>query len=173
MATRVFSLNTEPHVADVGGTELRFLAEVMGDEFLDAYAEMRKVQQEESGVDIDELSAGSVESLRLVVGGLRVFLSRLMLPESAELVTAVEVARDGEVLETFGTWGEAAAYAEEHPGARPRWKFRVPDRVLLELMGWAIELYAGGKRPPTSSGGSARPSPRGGKRGTASSRSKG
>lgn len=172
MATKTFALNTKPHTADVGGTEFQFLPEVMGDEFLDAYQEMRQSHMQEKGVDVGDLEAGDVESLRVVAAGLRTFLSRLMLPESAALITRVDVIKGGEVLESFADWEAATKYAGDVAGAAAKWGFRVPDRILLELLEWVIELYAGSKRPPTSSGASARPSPKGGKRGMAPSRSK-
>ncbi|MER7135407.1 hypothetical protein ABT358_02540 [Streptomyces sp. NPDC000341] len=172
MAKKTFALNTEPHVADVGGTELLFLPEVMGDEFLDAYQEMRESHMRDKGVDVAGLEGSDVESLRAVASGLRTFLSRLMLPESAALITRVDVLKSGKVLESCEDWDEAARHAGEVPGAAAKWGLRLPDRVLLMLLEWVIELYAGGKRPPTSSGASARPSPKGGKRGMAPSRSK-
>jgi hypothetical protein len=50
---------------------------------------------------------------------------------------------------------------------------RLPDRVLIQLMEWAVELYGGGgQRPPTSSTGSVPASPPPGSRGRAVSRSK-
>lgn len=173
---KTFALNVEPHVAEIPGVaELQFLPEVMGDEFLDAYAEMREAQKRESGVDVEELRGADVEQLRKVTGGLRTFLSRLMLPESAELITRVDVVRGGEVLESFQSWAQAAEYAEgvKGGGARAVWGLRVPDRLLVQLLEWTVELYTGGRRPPTSSGGSAAPSPKGGTRSTGASRSKG
>lgn len=47
----------------------------------------------------------------------------------------------------------------------------LPDRVLGELVEWAVELY-GGERPPTSSTGSVASSPPPGTSGRAASRSK-
>ena len=169
-----FALNTEPHVAEIGADlELQFQAEVMGDEYLDAYAEFREAQQSESGVDVDELQSGDVEQLRKVTGGLRIFLARLAVPETAALLTRVDVVKGGEVLKSFQSWGEAAEHAAGIDGAKPQWGLRLPERVLLQLLEWTVELYAGGKRPPTSPGASARPSPKDGKLSTGTSRSKG
>ncbi|MFF6642292.1 hypothetical protein ACFY83_34360 [Streptomyces althioticus] len=36
---KTFALKTEPHIADIGGTELGCEPELTGDEFMDAYAE--------------------------------------------------------------------------------------------------------------------------------------
>jgi hypothetical protein len=174
---QTFALNTEPHVAEIPGLklELHFLPEIMGDEFLDAYAEMRETQQRETGVDVEDLPKGDVENLRKITTGLRTFLSRLMLPESAALILRVDVVRAGAVLESFQTWEEAEEYAAgvKGGGARPVWGLRVPDRLLLELLEWTVKLYTGGRRPPTSSGASAGPSRKGGTRSTGASRSKG
>ncbi|MFB7496095.1 hypothetical protein ACFC09_15610 [Streptomyces sp. NPDC056161] len=174
---KTFALNTEPHVAEIPGLglELQFLAEVMGDEYLDAYAEMRETQKRESGVDVEDLDAADVEQLRKVTTGLRVFLSRLMLPESAALITRVDVVEAGKTLKSFQSWEEAREHADgvEGGGAKPAWNLRLPDRTLLQLLDWTVELYTGGRRPPTSSGGSAGPSPKAGTRGTGASRSRG
>ncbi|MFE9319234.1 hypothetical protein ACFYNV_29745 [Streptomyces albidoflavus] len=172
-----FALATEPHVAELPslGLELQFLAEVMGDEYLDAYAEMRDMQKAETGVDVDDLEGADVEKVKAASSGLRVFLSRLMLPESAELITRVDVVRGGKTVNSFPSWDEAKAHAErvKGGGARPVWALRLPDRVLVELLEWTVELYTGGRRPPTSSGGSSTASRKGGTRGTGTSRSKG
>ncbi|GAA2945975.1 MULTISPECIES: hypothetical protein [Streptomyces] len=169
-----FALNTDPHVAAIGDTELLFEPEVMGDEFMDAYAEMQAAQQRDTSRDDDDRGSGSADSLRAVVGGVRQFLARLMLPESAELITRVDVVEAGKVLASFTSWAEASKHASEvGTGARPQWALRIPDRLLPQLTEWVLELYSGGKRPPTSSGASARPSPKRGTRGTAASRSKG
>ncbi len=173
---KTFALNTEPHVAEIPGVaDLEFIPEAMGDEFLDAYQEMRQTQRERTGVDVDQVRGGDVDGLRKITGGLRIFLSRLMLPDSAELITRVDVVRAGTVLESFPTWEEATEYADkEGDGARPVWGLRVPDRILVQLLDWTVELYTGsGRRPPTSSGASAARSSTGGKRSTGASRSKG
>ncbi|MCI3221988.1 hypothetical protein [Streptomyces sp. NP-1717] len=64
MATKTFAINTKPHVADVGGTELLFQPEVMGDDFMDAYAELRNKHQN-SGVDLDDLQGTDPAQLRV------------------------------------------------------------------------------------------------------------
>jgi hypothetical protein len=47
----------------------------------------------------------------------------------------------------------------------------LPNRIVMQLLEWAMEIY-GGDRPPTSSPASATTSPQAGTRGTASSRSR-
>ncbi|MFZ4266633.1 hypothetical protein [Streptomyces arboris] len=166
MATRSFALNTEPHVADVGGTQLLFEAEVMGDDFMDAYVGLRDAQQA-LGVDVDNLENVDPQAIRSISVALREFLARLMLPESAAVMTRLQVSQAGRTLETFADQAAAEAYAKTVKGeTRITYALRLPDRVLTELMEWTVELYSGGKRPPTSSSASARPSRRSGTRGT-------
>ncbi|MFF5668789.1 hypothetical protein ACFY8S_01410 [Streptomyces hygroscopicus] len=174
MATRNFALNTEPHVAQVGDIALEFQPEVMGDDFMDAYAELREAQRG-IGVDPDDLSGADPGQLRQVSRALRSFLAHLMLPESAELITRLDVVKGGETLGSFTDIEEAEAYAAavEGGGARVRDALRLPDRVLVELLEWVIELYGGGERPPMSSSASAKASPQGGRPGTGASRSRG
>jgi hypothetical protein len=176
VAKRTFALNTEPHVATVGGQELEFQPEVMGDEFMDALSELKEAQKAASGVDLDDLSTVDPDKLRGAARGLRGFLAKLMLPDSAALFTRLDVVKDGAVLESFQDQEEANAYAAEVKGggARVVDAMRLPDRILVDLMEWVTELYGGGadERPPTSSGASAKASPRAGRRGMGVSPSK-
>ncbi len=166
MAKKTFAFNTEPHIADVGGTELAFQAEVMGDDFMDAYVGLREAQRG-LGVDVDKLDELDPQALRKVSGALREFLARLMLPESAELILQLHVIQGGKILGTFPTWPAALEFTETVQGeTRVTYALRLPDHVLTELMEWVVELYSGGKRPPTSSSGSAKASRRAGTRGT-------
>ncbi|MCM1964830.1 hypothetical protein [Streptomyces sp. G1] len=135
MARKSFALNTEPHVADVGGTELQFLPEVESDQFLDAYETLQTAYRE-ARIDPDDLSTISADRLRLITGTLRGFLAAFMLPPSAETFAGM----------------------------------KLPDRILIDLMEWVMEVY--GRRPSGSSNGSATPSGSPGSRGTARSRSK-
>lgn len=166
-----FALNTEPHIAEIGGTELRFEAEVMGDEFMDAFYELRTAQQEK-GLDLADIAEAEPSAVRHSVRALRVFIARQMLPESAELFTRLDVVRDGEVLGTFGDLDEAEEFAGQHAGSRITDAFRLPTRVLVELLEWVVELYGGGDRPTMSSSASATASRRAGTRGSGSSPSK-
>lgn len=86
VATRQFSIRTEPHTAKIGNDlELHFLPEVMGDAFLDGYDHLRQVQTQ---LGSNQTDANPAE-LRKVTAALREFLSSLMLPESAERFTTV------------------------------------------------------------------------------------
>lgn len=176
MANRTFAMYTDPHVATVGGTDLEFLPEVMGDEFMDHYSELVAAQKAASGIDLDDLANLDPTKLRGATRALRAFLSRLMLPDSAALFTRLNVVQDGKVLEAFADRVDADAYAAEVEGgdARVVDAFRLPDRILVQLMEWVVELYGGGAdaRPTGSSSGSATPSRRAGRRGTGVSPSK-
>lgn len=168
MAVRDFALNTEPHIANVGETQLRFQPEVMGDEFLEAYAVMRDATKRKEGVDVAELDTSSPQALRAVTRSLRLFLAELMLPESADLLTRLDVVVGEDVVKSFNDLDEANAWAASHTGtpAKVRDALRLPDRILVQLLEWTVELYSGGKRPPTQSGDSVTPSRKGGRRGT-------
>ncbi|WP_433341743.1 hypothetical protein [Streptomyces sp. CA-253872] len=181
---KTFARNTEPHVADLGdGTELLFQPEILSDDFMDAFVEMREEEKQRTGVDVEDVSMSDVEAVRAATSGVRTFLSRLMLPESAELLLRAHVERDGKRVQlgkadrAFATFAEAKAYADSlsDKGGRARavWALRMPDRVLMEMLDWTVELYSGGRRPPTSSGASAGGSKTAGTRGTGASRSKG
>ncbi|MGY5034356.1 hypothetical protein ACWC9U_26565 [Streptomyces sp. 900116325] len=161
-------------MAEIGGIELYFEPEVMGDDFMDAYQSLIDAQKS-SGVSLDDLAGVDPGQLRNVSRALRDFLARLMLPESAEVFTRLDVVVDGTPVKSFTDTAEAEAYAAELAGARIVDGLRLPDRVLVELLEWVVELFGGGngRRPPTSSGGSAATSLPPGRRGTANSRSAG
>ncbi|MFJ7489674.1 hypothetical protein ACIQZB_00185 [Streptomyces sp. NPDC097727] len=168
-----FALHTEPHVADIGGTELLFQPEVMGDEFMDAYAELRDAQKAE-GVDLDNLGDADPSDIRKSARALRVFLARQMLPESAEQFLRLDVVKGSKVLKCFQDLDEAETYAAKQNGARIVDVLRLPTRVLVELLEWVVELYGGGgdARPTTSSSGSSTASRTAGSRLTGPSPSK-
>ncbi|MFD5788566.1 hypothetical protein ACFWH1_18330 [Streptomyces sp. NPDC127037] len=172
MARKQITLNTEPHVVEIGADELLFQPEVMGDEFVEAFTDFREAVLVANGVDLDDMDSLTPENLRSIASGMRTFLARLMLPESAELFTRVDVTgADGEVLGSFQSWADATAFVDGLSGqtGKPRWAMRLPDRVLVEIMEFVVELYGGGadQRPPTSPSASASGSRKGGRRGTA------
>lgn len=162
---KLFALHTEPHVADIGGTELHFQPEVMGDEFMDAYAELRDAQKAK-GVDMYNLAEADPKDVRRTVRALRLFLARQMLEDSADLFLRLDVVKDGETLETFRDLDQAEEYAAQHEGSRVVDGFRLPTRVIVELLEWVVELFGGGSRPTTSSAASSTPSRQAGRRGT-------
>ncbi|MGA5497695.1 hypothetical protein ACPCSP_25360 [Streptomyces cinereoruber] len=168
-----FKLNTEPHEAEIGDVTLLFTPEVMGDDFLEHYQELRGMQSM-VGVDLTDMSQLDPDKLRAVVASIRVFLARLMLPESAEVFACWDVVRDGETIGSFRDPQEAADAASGEDGATVENRsMKLPDRVLIELMEWAVELYGGGNRPTGSSSGSAQASPTAGRPGRGPSRSRG
>ncbi|WP_225846888.1 hypothetical protein [Streptomyces sp. HPF1205] len=82
MATKRFSLHTEPHVAEIGDElAFEFRPEVDGDEFLDAYDALK---ERYSGLQLAGGDLGSIETsdLREAIGAVRAFLGSLMLPGS-------------------------------------------------------------------------------------------
>lgn len=164
-----FALATEPHSAVIGDVELLFQPEVYGSEFLERYEELK---QSQTGITDSD---GEVDTARIrhITDMSRLFLARLMMPESAALFARWDVVVDGQNPRTYGDPNEAATAAEEHPGATVvNAGLRIPDRVLVELMEWATELYGGGSRPSTSSSDSATASPSPGTRGKAASPSR-
>jgi hypothetical protein len=168
VARKKITLNTEPHVVEIGDTELLFLPEVMGDEFVDAFGELKEAQKAASGIDLDDLSTLDQSMIRGAARAMRAFLARLMLPESADLFTRINVVDTaGTMLESFHDQDEAKAYAEQHKGSRTVDAFPLPDRVLVDIMEFVVQLYGAGadERPPTSSSASSKPSPKGGRRG--------
>ncbi|MER6557870.1 hypothetical protein ABT300_08895 [Streptomyces sp. NPDC001027] len=171
MATRSFALNTAPHVAEIGATKLEFQPEVFGDEFMDAYVELREAQKAK-GVDMDNLTDADAEDVRRTVRALRLFLARQMLEDSAALFLRLNVVKDGETLKTFADFDQAEKYAGQHKGSRVVDALRLPTRVIVELLEWVVELYGGGNRPTTSSAASSTPSRQAGRRGTGVSPSK-
>lgn len=115
MASKSFAINTEPHVADVGGTELKFQPEVIGAEFAQAYAGLRAVQSKVKGNKASSTKHAKEESLDPSVlvevhEAMRTFIRRFLVEESHA---------------AFDT-------------------LRLPDRILVQLLEWVAELYGGG-----------------------------
>ncbi|MFH8577111.1 hypothetical protein [Streptomyces zaomyceticus] len=169
MANRKFALNRQPHEAEIGDdTTLLFQPEVLGDDFLDAYGRLQETTKK-LNVDLSDASNVDLSQVREANVALRVFLASLMLPESAGEFARWEVRTGEKVISSHGTPQEAQEAAAGRKGATKVVDagLRFPDRVLVDLMEWVVELYggAGGQRPPTSSNDSAtasqRPTPRG------------
>ncbi|WP_327415384.1 hypothetical protein [Streptomyces sp. NBC_01233] len=168
MATKKFAINTRPHEAEIGDdTTLLFQPEVLGDDFLDSYGRLQETTKK-LNVDLSDAANVDLSQVREANVALRVFLASLMLPESAEEFARWEVRAGGKTVSSHSTPDEAKEAAEGRKGGKVvDAGLRLPDRVLVELMEWVVELYggAGGQRPPTSSNDSAtasqRPTPRG------------
>ena len=133
MATRNFAINTEPHEAVIGGVTLLFEPEVIGAEFAEAYEQLRAVQQKVKGAQAGKASStkhAKADSVDALVLGE---LSDAM----REFVGTFLVAESREVFASL----------------------RLPDRILVQLMEWAAELYGGGSGDaegnPVAAGGTS------------------
>lgn len=116
MATKSFAINTEPHLADVGGTVLKFQPEVIGADFAQAYAALRTVQAKVKGNKASSTKHAKEENLDPAVlvevhEAMRAFVRRFLLEESYAAFDAL----------------------------------RLPDRILVQLLEWTAELYGGGQ----------------------------
>ncbi|MFI0827303.1 hypothetical protein ACH4Q7_22925 [Streptomyces roseolus] len=173
MATKRFAFNKEPHTAEIGDeVVLKFHAEIYGDEFLEAYERLTQGFKR-LGVDLGDLSGTDPQTLRATIRTLRGFLARLMLPESAEAFARWVVVKGGKDLAVYSDPDEADEHLVREEGATLRDEsLRLPDRILVGLLEWSIELYGGGSRPSTSSTGSSRASQPAGTPGRAPSRSR-
>jgi hypothetical protein len=114
VATKSFAFITEPHIATVNGHDLLFEPEVMGDEFMDAFTELKTAQAAASGIDLDDLSTLDPAKVCGAARGLRLFVARLMLPEGAVTLLG------GKVSDGSSRRGGARFRAV----LRPRWRGR-------------------------------------------------
>lgn len=117
MATRSFVINTEPHVAEVGTHRLLFVPEAMGDEFVDAYAELQETYKR-LHIDDEQDAAGVDPSvLREANTAARDFLKRFMLPESAAEFNEVQLPH--RVLGELTQWVMELYGGERPPTSSP------------------------------------------------------
>lgn len=112
---RVFEVRTTPHKATIGDTVLLLQPEVIGSEFMTAYAKLREAQRKVTGSKGNSNKAPrpedtSPETLAEVTEAMNSFIRGFLLPESVPAYDAL----------------------------------RLPDRVLIELIEYAAELYGGG-----------------------------
>ncbi|WP_413808110.1 hypothetical protein [Streptomyces sp. OE57] len=172
---RSFTLNKTPHVAELGdGLELHFQPEVMGDEFLEGYVQLQETYRGLGEGSANDLSGMDFGKAAEIIRELRGFLFNLLMPESKEMFSRFVVLKGGQEAGAYLTREEAESAAEGVTGATVRDEsLQLPLRVLMEILEWIAELYGGGQRPTGSSTASSSPSPRGTRRGTATSRSKG
>jgi hypothetical protein len=172
---KTFTLNKTPHVADLGdGLELHFLAEVMGDEFLEGYVRLQEAYRSITLGTTGGDEGMDVESAVGIVRELRAFLFSLLMPESKEIFSRFVVTQRGKELGAYLTREEAEAAADEVPGLSTVRddSLQLPLRALMEILEWIAGLYGGAQRPTGPSTASSSPSRRGTKRGTATSASK-
>lgn len=123
---RVFEIRTEPHTARIGGAALLFQPEVIGSEFMTAYAKLREAQRKVTGSKGNSSKPAraedtSPETLAEVTAAMHSFIRGLLLPESVPAYDAL----------------------------------RLPDRVLIELIEWTAELYGGGTGKSPAAGGTS------------------
>lgn len=130
MAERVFKIRTEPHRAVIGDTTLLYEPEAYGSEFVAEYNKLRDVQTR-VGRKANGTKANSSKHAKE--------------PD----ISAEELAEVNEALRSFITrflLPESAIVFQ---------KMRVPDRILLELVEFAAELYGGGSGNPDADGGTS------------------
>lgn len=130
MAERVFEIRTEPHRAVLGDTVLLFEPETYGADFLDAYNKLRDVQSR-----VGRKAAGTKAS------------STKHAKEAD--ISADELAELNSVMREFV---KRFLVPESVPVFE---KLRLPDRILLQLIEFAAELYGGGSGNQGADGGTS------------------
>lgn len=130
MAGRKFTLNTEPHVAEVGPYRLLFKPEVRGAVFAESYDKLRAAQSK-----MGRLSGNKASS------------SKHAKDEAFDASALVEVS------EAVSQFVRGLLLDEEAKQVFD--KAELPDRVLFELMEWVAELYGGGSGNPDAGGGTS------------------
>ena len=129
MATKTFSINTDPHLAVIGEATLAFQPEVVGAEFAQAYDKLRAVQ-------------AKVQSLK----GNKASSTKHAKDDGVDAATLTELsAAMREFIGGFLIEESVTVFAG----------LRLPDRILVQLMEWAAELYGGGSGNPAAAGGTS------------------
>lgn len=130
MVERVFEIRTEPHRVRIGEAVLLFEPEVYGAEFLDAYNHLvdvqKRVSRKTSGV-----KASSTKHAKE--------------PD----ITAAELT---ELNNTMREFTARFLLPESVPVFEA---MKIPDRILLQLIEFAAELYGGGSGNPDADGGTS------------------
>jgi len=127
---RVFTVRTEPHRAVIGDTTLLLVPEASSGDFLDAYNKMRAAQDL-----FNKKSAGAKAS------GTKHAKAADLDPEALGKLT--QTMR--EFISRFLMPESAPVFAS----------LKLPDRVLLELIEFAAELYGGGSGNQGADGGTS------------------
>jgi hypothetical protein len=82
MATKSFSINTTPHVAAIGDDlKFSFVPEVVGATFLEAYQDLREVQQRVKGKSEEDQTA---EDARAASEALKEMLAHFLTEDSKQ-----------------------------------------------------------------------------------------
>ena len=130
MAERVFEIRTEPHRAVIGDITLLLVPEASGGDFLTAYGKLRDMQSRVNR-KVNGTKAGSTKH------------AKEPDYDPAELAEVSETMR--EFISRFLV-----------PESVPVFKnTRLPDRVLLQLIEFAAELYGGGSGNQDAGGGTS------------------
>lgn len=131
MAERVFSIRTEPHRAVIGDVTLLLVPEADSGKFLDAYTNLQATQS------------------LLKSGKARKASSSKHAKGDAEHVDTETLAKLNSVMREFVTKflmpESLDVFRDMH----------LPDRILLELIEFAGELYGGGSGNPDADGGTS------------------
>lgn len=126
MASRTFTIRTEPHEAHVGPKTLLFVPEADGAEFVAAYDQLTEMQKRLVGRKATSNKAAkpadtSPEALKEVNAAMRSFIDRFLLDDSKP------------------------DFAE----------MKIPDRVLVQIIEFLAEVYGGGSGNPDEAGGTS------------------
>jgi len=127
---RVFNIRTEPHRAVVGDVTLLLIPECSGSDFLDAYKNLRDVQTR-----VNRKSSG-------------VKASSSKHAKDADIDVA-------ELADLSRTMREFVASFLLPESVAPFETMNLPDRILLQLIEFAAELYGGGSGNPDADGGTS------------------
>ena len=130
MAERVFTIRTEPHRAVIGDTTLLLVPEANSGDFLESYNRMRAAQQL-----FNRKSGGTKAS-----GTKHAKASEV---DTEALAEVNKTMRD--FIAKFLLPESVQVFAG----------MALPDRVLLELIEFAAELYGGGSGNPDADGGTS------------------
>lgn len=79
MSVKTFAINTAPHVAKIGSTELLFQPEVIGADFMAAYSELSGAQKTIAALKDD----AEPKDLAHLTEAMRSFVAKLLLDDEA------------------------------------------------------------------------------------------
>lgn len=130
MAERVFKIRTTPHRAVIGDTTLLYEPEAYGTEFVAEYNKLVEVQSR-----VGRKAAGTKANSSKHAKSSDI---------NAEELAEVNAAMRGFVARFL--LPESVPVFES---------MRIPDRILLELVEFAAELYGGGSGNPDADGGTS------------------
>lgn len=130
MTERVFEIRSEPHRAVIGDTVLLFTPEAEGSDFLAGYAKLKDVQGRVNK-QLTGTKAGSTKH-------------------------AKEADPDPEVLAELARTMREFVSRFLMPESVPVFaNMRLPERILVQLIEFAAELYGGGSGNPDDAGGTS------------------